>query len=82
MYINIGGDMSLRSRDIIGVFDLDNTTSSRITQNFLNKAEKEGKVITISLEELPKSFILTAQKNIYLSPVRPETLIRRMNPYE
>lgn len=79
MYINIGGDMSLRSRDIIGVFDLDNTTYSRITQNFLNKAEKEGKVITISLEELPKSFILTAQRTIYLSPVRPETLIRRMN---
>lgn len=79
MYVNIGGDMSLRSGDIIGVFDLDNTTSSRITQNFLNKAEKEGKVITISPEELPKSFILTAKKIIYLSPVRPETLIRRMN---
>ena len=77
MYINIGGDWSVRSQKIVGIFDLDNTTSSRITQVFLNEAEKKGKIITISEEELPKSFILMNDFIIYLSPVTSQTLLRR-----
>ena len=77
MYINIGGDWSVRSQKIVGIFDLDNTTSSRITQIFLNEAEKTGKIITISEEELPKSFILMNDSRIYLSPVTSQTLLRR-----
>lgn len=82
MYINIGGDWSVRSQKIVGIFDLDNTTASRITQIFLNEAEKEGKVVTISEEELPKSFILMKDSRIYISPVTPATLLRRFEQAE
>ena len=45
MYVNIGSDMALRDRSIIGIFDMDNTTISTRTRKFLNRAELEGSVI-------------------------------------
>ena len=41
MYINIGADKFILIGDIVGVFDLENTSQSRITRDFLKKAEKE-----------------------------------------
>ena len=35
MYLSIGGDMAVRDRTLIGIFDLDNTTCSRDTRAFL-----------------------------------------------
>ena len=78
MYVNIGGDWTVRSKNIVAVFDLDNTTASKITRDFLNEAEKQGNLITISEEELPKSYILMKDSLIYLSPVTPATLLKRM----
>ena len=77
MYLNIGGNISLRMREIVGIFDLDNSTYSKITREFLNKAEKEKKTVTIAREELPKSFIITKNQRIYLSPVTSATLLKR-----
>jgi len=45
-------------RDIIGIFDLDNTTWSFRTRRFLERAEREGRVVTIG-DDLPRSFVLT-----------------------
>ena len=78
MYVNLGGDQTVRSQNIVGIFDLDNTTAAKSTRKFLNDAEKEGKMITISEEELPKSFVLMKDSTIYLSPVTPVTLGKRM----
>ena len=44
MYLNIGGDMAVRDRSIVGIFDLDNTSTSKRTREFLETAEKEGQV--------------------------------------
>ena len=35
MYLNIGGDFSVRSESVVGVFDLDNTSCSKWTRKFL-----------------------------------------------
>ena len=32
MYLSIGNDMAVRERSVIGIFDLDNTTTSRRTR--------------------------------------------------
>ena len=80
MYINIGSDMSVRDRSIIGIFDLDNTTWSKSTRNFLAEAEKEGRVVTVA-EDLPKSFLLTAEygmDRVYLCQFNAVTLEKRM----
>ena len=58
MYIQIGGDMAVRRHTIIGIFDLDNASYSKHTRKFLQDAEENGSVISVS-DELPKAFILT-----------------------
>ena len=79
MYLNIGNDMAVRDRSIIGIFDLDNTTVSKRTQEFLNQAEKNGEVVPC--DDLPKSFLLTAEygmNRVYLTSLNASTLEKRM----
>ena len=45
MYLHLGGDISVNRKYIVGIFDLDNTSTSKITREYLNKATKENKVI-------------------------------------
>ena len=79
MYLNIGSDMAVRDRSIIGIFDMDNTSTSKRTREFLAKAEKEGQVVPC--DDLPKSFIITAEyglNRIYLTSLGSATLENRM----
>ncbi len=78
MYVSIGKDMALRDRSIVGIFDLDNTSTSLRTREFLRAAEDQGQVVPC--DELPKSFILTAEYGIprvYLTEFYPNTLEKR-----
>ena len=45
MYLHIGASVVIPEQDVLGIFDLDNTTSSRITRNFLAQAQQAGQVI-------------------------------------
>ncbi len=79
MYLSIGNDMAVRDSSIIGIFDLDNTSTSRRTREFLDKAEKEGQVVPC--DELPKSFVLTSEygfSRIHLTAYTPATLEKRL----
>ena len=79
MYVGIGGDMAVRDRSIIGIFDLDNTTTSRHTRRFLSEAEQHGVVIVVS-GELPKSFVLTQElgmERVYLTQFNTAAIDRR-----
>ena len=78
MYVNIGGDFAVRDSSIIGIFDLDNTSVSHRTQEFLARAEKEGSVVPC--DDLPKSFVLTAEygmNRLYLTSLNTATLEKR-----
>ena len=81
MYLNIGASVVIPQDDILGIFDLDNTTWSKHTRNFLAQAEKLGQV-TSAGDDLPKSFLLCQGKEgkvtVYLSQLSPATLIRRL----
>ncbi len=84
MYLSIGNDMAVRESSIIGIFDLDNTTCSKITKKFLRSAEKNGQVIAAG-DELPKSFLLTEEfgmERIYLSQFSSQTMEKRMEKEE
>ena len=79
MYLSIGNDMAVRDRSIIGIFDLDNTTTSKRTREFLDRAEKEGQVVPC--DDLPKAFVLTAEygmDRIFLTSLSATTLEKRM----
>lgn len=55
MYISIGGDMAVRDRSIIGIFDLDGASLSKKTMEYLKDAEESGGLISVT-EDLPKPF--------------------------
>ena len=67
MYLHIGNGMNIRKSEIIGIFDLDTATQSKITKKFINKHQKENK-IDYDDTDLPRSFILT-EKRIRLSRI-------------
>lgn len=77
MYLHLGQSVVVRQKDIIGIFDLDNTTSSFRTRMFLERAEREGRAVTVT-DDLPKSFVLCQGKDgnplIYLSQLSSVTL--------
>ena len=79
MYLSIGNDMAVRERSIIGIFDLDNTSTSKRTREFLDRAEKEGQVIPC--DDLPKSFVLTSEygfNRVHLTTLSSQTLEKRL----
>ena len=47
MYLHLGQSVVVPFRDVVGIFDLDNTTSSIHTRKFLERAEKEGRVVDV-----------------------------------
>ena len=84
MYLYLGGDAVARGEDIVGIFDLDNTTVSKHTREFLNAAEKRGEVVTATWD-IPKAFVVCAKpkkagnlrSTVYLSQMAPATLRKR-----
>ena len=79
MYLSIGNDMAVREKSIIGIFDLDNTSTSKRTREFLATAEGEGQVIPC--DDLPKSFVVTAEygmDRVYLTSLSSSTLEKRI----
>ena len=80
MYLPIGMDLSVRSRSVVGVFDLDNTSWSKRTREYLTAAEQNGEVVEAT-DTLPKSFVLTfeyGQQRIYLTKSNSAVLQKRM----
>ena len=79
MYLHVGNNKNIRERDIIGIFDADNSTLSYITRKYLAEAEKEDRVISAK-NEIPKSFILYKENGKYMicfSQISTASLIGR-----
>lgn len=77
MFLHIGEDTVITDKKIIGIFDMDTSTVSKATRDYLRKAEKDGNVKYVNYD-LPKSFIVT-EEGIYISPINTATLNKRAN---
>lgn len=80
MYLHLGMDTVVPTRDIIGIFDMENTTVSKLTRQFLADAQKGGRVVNVT-PELPKSFIVCLhgkEETVYISQISAATLRGRM----
>lgn len=76
MYIHIGGEYTLSDKWIIGIFDIDQTTTyGSDTSNFLARQEKMGRLDIVS-PDLPRSIVVTLDR-VYLSPITAKTLVSR-----
>ncbi len=79
MYLSIGNDMAVREESIVGIFDLDTSSVSKHTRNFLQRAEGAGQVLAVT-EELPKAFVLTREfpmDRVYLTQFSASTIEKR-----
>ena len=79
-YLHIGQNVMLEDKRIIGIFDLDNTSTSKITREFLNTAEQDS-VVQTACEDIPKSFVVCDhpyhRQIVYLSQLNSTTLQKR-----
>ena len=79
-YLHIGQNVMLEEKRIIGIFDLDNTSTSTHTRGYLKAAEDEG-VVLDACEDIPKSFIVCDhpyhRQLVYISQLNTQTLLKR-----
>lgn len=79
MYLHLGKNTVIKTKDIVGIFDMDTSTISKNTRDYLAKAEKSGRVINVS-QELPKSFVICKNTDgikVYISQISSQTLQKR-----
>ncbi len=77
MYLHIGTNVLLRGKDMIAIIGRKGEADkSKINKNFLKKKSEKGQVINISFDN-EKSFILTNEEVVYVSPISPQTLKSR-----
>ncbi len=79
MYLHLGGDKAVDMKDIVALFDMDNTTVTARGRKFLNQAAERGEIFDIA-EDLPRSYIITnegGKSRVYISSLTPQTLIKR-----
>lgn len=80
MYLHIGEDRIVFLHDIVAIMDIEKTTTSNNTREFLRKSEEKGAVITVGTD-IPRSFIVTltdGNQKVYLSPISSSTLNKRI----
>jgi hypothetical protein len=82
MLVHIGNEISIKSSDVVGIFDMENTSTGSITREFLNHASETLKVVNVSYN-MPKSYILCVSSKgsriLYITNVSVNTLKARFN---
>ncbi len=80
MYLHLGQSVVVPYSRILGIFDLDNTSWSYKTREFLERAEREGRVVSVC-EDIPRSFVLVGDQEglvtIYISQLSSAALLGR-----
>ena len=77
--LRVEENIVVNTKDIIGIFDMDNTTVSRLGRNFLAESQKNGLIIN-STDDLPKSFVVVKEKDetkVFISSVSSKVLAKR-----
>ncbi|MGM9537691.1 MAG: extracellular matrix regulator RemB [Candidatus Onthomonas sp.] len=82
MYLHLGQSTVIRAQDIIGIFDLEITSQSYRTRQYLNRAEKAGELVYTNVNEIPKSFVVCAapkgrEQTVYAATLNSRTLAKR-----
>lgn len=80
MFLHLGNNYLVNTKDIIGIFDIENTSVSANTKEFLNFAAKNRRVVNCTYE-MPKSFVVCLDKDftetVYISKMSCATLLKR-----
>ncbi|MBQ7900385.1 MAG: DUF370 domain-containing protein [Clostridia bacterium] len=83
MFLHLGGDTVINSDDIIAIMDMETTSVSKITREYLTFAEKNNDIVNVSFADLPKSYVIARsgkdgkKRKVYISPISSITLQKR-----
>lgn len=75
MYLFLGGNTTVKKDAVIGIFDIEECSVSRITADYLNAVQRQGKVVSVS-DDMPKAFVVCTDKT-YITNVSNITINRR-----
>ncbi len=81
MYLHLGQEIVVNQRDIVAIFDMDTSTISKNTRDFLKKAEEKKIVFNIS-DNIPNSIVICTilgSEVVYISQISTQTLYKRMS---
>lgn len=84
MYLHIGKNTVLDSRDIIGIFDMDSLKDSHEINKIFEDLKKENNIINVS-ENIEKSLVLTKIDGIikgFISNISSTTLAKRAEKFQ
>ena len=80
MFLHLGNDILINTKNLIGIFDIEKSSISKFTKEFLGNAEKTKRIVNVSYE-LPKSFIVCLDddynETVYISQISTATLKKR-----
>lgn len=79
MFLHLGNGAVANTDDIIAILDMDNTTVSRQSRQFLAMAQKNGQIVDTS-EDLPKTYVITnyrGETKVYITSISSQTLLKR-----
>ena len=80
MFLHLGNDVLINTKNLIGIFDIEKSSISKHTKDFLSNAEKMNRIVNVSYE-LPKSFIVCLDEDfnetVYISQISTATLKKR-----
>ena len=79
LYLHLGNDVVVSEASVVGIFDIENTSISKYTKEYLAAAQKENKVIYVT-DDLPKSFVVCKDGDgftVYVCQVSPATMLKR-----
>ncbi len=79
MFLHLGDGNMIPSKEVVLIGDLENTTFSKITQEFMKISDEEGFIVDFSGGD-PRSFVLTGE-TIYLSMISSKTLAKRVDRF-
>ncbi|MDO5310477.1 MAG: DUF370 domain-containing protein [Clostridia bacterium] len=83
MYLHLGNGTIVNSADVIAIMDLESSSLSPNTRDFLKIVEEEGFVRNVS-DEIPKTFIvceIDGQSVVYVSNISSKALMGRASRY-
>ncbi len=79
MFVHIGEGKIVSKKDIVGIFDLETTSVSKKSREFLKINEKKGNIEYV-LNDIPKTYIICSskeKKKVYVSQISSHTLFKR-----
>jgi len=74
MFLHLGGDIVVRTRDLVVILNVDNPILLQSIKPLLKKAESQGVLQKVNDE---MKSVAVSTKEIYLSPISSTTLKKR-----